>query len=137
MDQGMQVTSIGRARGHTAHEFAPVHCEDGFEHRVGAEQKREHRRYDAVAVNQQDAEFTEQETQQMGTAVPEEGQPGWEVPDGETQNSTRHDHRGGEHEGVADLEGHAAERQDHHQYTHRSEAVEAVAGVDGIGRASR
>ena len=80
MNQRVQVDAVGFGRRDTADHLATVDGEDGLEDGIGAQQQREDRRDGRVAMNQQDAELSQQEAQQVGATVSQEDQAGGRVP---------------------------------------------------------
>jgi FlaA1/EpsC-like NDP-sugar epimerase len=98
-----QVNTIWRTRRHASHELSAVHGEDRFEDWVGTQQEREHRRHPLIAVDDHDAEFTQQKSQQIGSTISQENQACGEIPNEESQCSTCNDDCGAEHRNVTHL----------------------------------
>lgn len=136
VDEAVQMGRVGQSDGAPADHAAAVHREQRFEDRIGAQQQRKHRGNLRVAMHQQDAEFCDPETEEVGAAVTEEDQAERVVEDEEAQHRTQADQRAVHDRVVPHLERHIGQRRQHDGHAHRGQAVEAVDDVDRIGNTS-
>ena len=133
VDQAVQVGAVGHAHRHAAQPLASVDRKQCLEHRVDAQQQREHRRDARVAVQQQDRKFGDIKPQKVRTAVAEEDEAGGEVEDEKAQDGADAGQGQHRHQRIADREGHIGQAAEHDHDAHRGQTVEAVDDVDGVG----